>query len=329
MDFLTSLLMGTPVWMWACFISLVAILLAADLGVLHRTSREITLKESLASSAFYILVALLFGAWIWIERGATSGKEYLTGFLVEKSLSLDNLFVISLIFGFLAIPPRYQHRVLFWGILGVIVLRAVTIGAGAVLVARFHWILYVFAAFLVFTGVKMLVTEHKPFDLDNNWVLRLLQRHLRVTPELHGERFVVSVADARGTKIRHVTPLFVALILIELVDLVFAVDSIPAIFAISTDPFIVYTSNIFAILGLRALYFALAAAVGRFVYLKQALAILLVFIGSKLFVADLMGWDKFPPNVSLAVTLGVLFCGIAASILKPRSQVPPPVDTKA
>ena len=315
MPLLDEMALGKPLWMWGVFLTAVIALLVLDLGVLHRRPRAIAVRESLWMSAFYIAIALLFGAWIWIELGEEAGEEYLTGFLVEKTLAMDNVFLISLIFTYFAVPPKHQHRVLFWGILGVIVLRAIMIGLGAALVAEFSWVLYVFAVFLVMTGFKMLAMgDHVP-DIASNPVLRLLRRILRVTPEPHGSRFVVRLPETPGgRRVLWVTPLFVALVLIEIVDLIFAVDSVPAIFAITHDPFIVYTSNIFAILGLRALYFALAAVIHRFKYLKPALALVLVFIGSKIFVADLAGWEKFPASVSLGVTVGLLVAGVAWSL---------------
>jgi len=319
MEMLDALLLGKPVWMWVLFVGVVLTLLVLDLGVLHRKTRAIGVTESLWMSAFYIGIALLFGAWVWHELGPQSGKEYITGFLVEKTLAMDNVFIISLIFTYFAIPQIYQHRVLFWGILGVIVLRAIMIGLGAALVASYGWVLYIFAAFLIATGIKMLVVGDKLPDLAQNPLLRLLRRILRITGTLHGQRFFVRQPEAAGgPSVTWVTPLFVALVLIEIVDLIFAVDSVPAIFAITTDPFIVYTSNIFAILGLRALYFALAAIIHRFKYLKQALALVLVFIGSKIFVADLMGWTKFPATLSLGVTLALIGGGVAYSLLRTR-----------
>ena len=305
--------LGKPVWMWLSFIGIVVVLLALDLGVLHRKEREIGVTESLVLSAVYISLGLTFGGWIWWYMGETAGMQYITGFVIEKSLAMDNVFVIAMIFTYFAVPRLYQHRVLFWGILGVIVLRAIMIGVGATLVEQFSWVLYVFAAFLIFTGIKMWQTADAVYDVAANPVLTWVRKRFNVTDELHGEKFFVKVNG-----VRHITPLFLALIMIEIVDLVFAVDSVPAIFAITTDPFIVYTSNIFAILGLRALYFALAAMVHRFHYLKYALAVLLVFIGSKIFVADAFGLTKIPPPVSLGITFAILAIGIGWSLWKTR-----------
>ena len=309
--------LGKPGWMWLAFMGIVAALLAFDLGILHRDQREIGVRESLILSAFYIVVALLFGGWVWWYMGPTSGMEYVTGFLIEKSLAMDNVFVIALIFGYFAIPRLYQHRVLFWGILGVIVLRAIMIGLGATLVSQFSWILYIFGAFLLITGIKMLMISDKPTDIGSNPVLRFMRKHMRVTDELHGERFTVQRPDPKtGKLVTWLTPLALALVLIEIADLIFAVDSVPAIFAITQDPFIVYTSNIFAILGLRALYFALAAAVHRFKYLKYALALVLVFIGAKIFAVGIIG--KIPAVVSLSVTFGLLLGGVLYSLWRTR-----------
>ncbi len=318
-DLLQTPLLGTAAWLWLGFAATVATLLALDLGVLHRDDREIGVRESLGLSAGYIGIALLFGAWVWWFLGAQSGIEYFTGFLIEKSLSLDNVFVIALIFTYFAIPRQYQHRVLFWGILGVIVLRALMIGLGATLVHQFSWMLYVFGAFLVFTGIKTWLLADQSPDVADNPLLRFLRRRLRVTPNLHGNAFFVRQPDpATGRPVRWVTPLFLALCMVEFVDLVFAVDSVPAIFAITSDPFIVYTSNIFAILGLRALYFALAALIHRFHYLKYALALILVFIGVKIFLVGIIG--KMPPALSLSVTFGLIAGGVIFSLWKTRSR---------
>jgi len=320
MEFLMTEAMGKPVWMWFAFISVVIVLLIFDLGVLHKKTHEIGIKESLYMSAFYIAIAVLFGGWIWYQLGAQSSKEYLTGFIVEKTLAMDNVFIISLIFTYLGIPAKYQHRVLFWGILGVIVLRGIMIALGATLVAQFSWILYIFAVFLIITGAKMLYMEDKPPDIANNPLLKFLKRNFRLTDEIHGESFTVKKADSKtGKLVLFGTPLLVALILIEFVDLIFAVDSVPAIFTITLDPYIVYTSNIFAILGLRALYFALAAIIHRFKYLKPALAWVLIFIGSKTFIAYFLGLEKFPASLSLGITFALLAGGVIISLVKTKS----------
>ncbi|UXS01727.1 TerC family protein [Agrobacterium tumefaciens] len=322
MDFLFLDFLGTPTWMWAVFISLVLGLLALDLGVLHKNSKEIGIRESMLMSSFYIAIGLAFGGWIWYQSGQQSAMEYVTGFVVEKSLAMDNIFIIAMIFSYFAIPRQYQHRVLLWGILGVIVLRGIMIAAGAAIVENFHWVLYFFAAFLVFTGLKMLFSsDHDENDIGNNKILKFLRSHLPVTNALHGEKFFVKETDSKTGKLKtFVTPLFLALIMVEIADLIFAVDSIPAIFAITTDPFIVYTSNIFAILGLRALYFALAALMHRFAYLKYALAAVLVFVGSKIFVADMLGIAKIPPALSLGVTVAILATGIIGSLIATRNE---------
>ncbi len=313
--------LGKPLWMWASFLALVLAILSFDLGILHKKNKEIEISESIKLSAFYIALGLAFGGWVWWYLGSDAGLAYMTGFVVEKTLALDNVFVIALIFSFFAVPRLYQHRVLFWGILGVIVLRAIMIGVGATLVAEFSWVLYIFAAFLIFTGIKMLVMKEAEPDVSKNAVVRFMRSRFNVTDEHHGEHFFVKQQNPKTGKLSwFMTPLFMALVLIEVADVVFAVDSVPAIFAITTDPFIVYTSNIFAILGLRALYFALAAMIHRFRYLKPALAVVLVFIGSKIFVADLLGLEKFPAALSLAITFGIIISGVVWSLLKTRNQ---------
>ncbi len=313
--------LSKPVWMWLAFVGIVIALLVFDLGVLHRNSKEIEVKESLVLSAGYIGLAVLFGVWVWWYLGGEAGMNYFTGFAVEKSLAMDNVFVIAMIFSYFAIPRAYQYRVLFWGILGVILLRAIMIGLGATIVAQFGWVLYVFAAFLIFTGIKMLMFDDKEHDISKNPVLKFMKRNFNVTDRLHAERFFVRQPHPlTGKQAVFITPLFVALVMIEIADVIFAVDSVPAIFAITTDPFIVYTSNIFAILGLRALYFALSAMVDRFHYLKFALAMVLIFIGGKIFAADLLGLDKIPPAVSLAITFGILFAGVVYSLWKTRDH---------
>lgn len=314
-------LFGTPALFWGVFLVIVAGLLAFDLGILHRGAREIGARESFLLYGGYMAIAFSFGAWVWWTRGAEAGLEFYTGYVIEQSLAMDNIFVIATIFGFLGVPRAYQHRVLFWGIVGAIAFRAVLIGIGAALVSSFSWILFVFGAFLVITGLKMLRTSgHRP-DMADNPILKWMRRNFRLTDGYHGERFTVRLPDPRTGKMAlFLTPLAVALVMVEFVDLIFAVDSVPAIFAVTQDPFIVYTSNIFAILGLRALYFALAAAVHRFKYLQYSLAAVLMLVGVKIFLVPL--GIKIDTALSLSVTLGILATGIAYSLWKTRSDRP-------
>ncbi|MGL4591216.1 MAG: TerC family protein, partial [Aestuariivirga sp.] len=299
-------------------------LLVFDLGFLHKGQKEIEAKESFILYAGYVAIAFAFGAWVWWARGAQSGLEFFTGYLIEQSLAMDNIFVIATVFTFLGIPRIYQHRVLFWGILGVIVFRAILIGLGAALVMSFSWILFVFGAFLVFTGLKMFKTSSEKPSVEDNLILRLIKKNFRVTDTLHGEKFTVKLPDPKtGKVVTFITPLLVALIMVEFVDLIFAVDSVPAIFAVTQDPFIVYTSNIFAILGLRALYFALAAAIHRFKYLQYSLAVILVLVGIKIFLVPL--GIKIDTALSLFVTVSVLASGIFYSLWKTRNDKPEPL----
>lgn len=327
MEFLYDYWLGTPAWFWLAFVGIVIALTAFDLGVLHKDDREMGIGESLKLSAFYIAIAMIFGSWIWLQKGPAAGMEYYTGYFIEKALSIDNVFVISMIFGFFAVAPRYQYRALLWGILAVIVLRGLMIAGGAAIIGHAYWVMYIFAAFLVFTGVKMLFTGESEPDLANNRAVRWISRHMRVTREHHGEHFFVRVPAGQGEGggagrlVWSATPLFLALVVINLADLVFAVDSVPAIFSITTDTFIVYTSNIMAILGLRALYFALAAMVHRFHYLQYALALVLVFIGGKIFVSDfILSGAKVPPLLSLGVTVGLIAGGVVWSLIKTRGE---------
>ena len=316
---LSAPLLGTPAWAWLIFAAVVILLLVLDLGLLHRTDRPVATGESLLLSAGYVAVALLFGLGVWVQLGAQAGLDYYTAFLIEKSLSMDNIFVIAMVFGVLAIPPRLQYRVLFWGILGVIVMRGLLIGLGTALIAQFEWLLYVFGVFLVYTGVQMWRFAEHQHSLSDSRLLLWLRKHLRLTDGLRGNRFWVRepASDGGGGGLKlHATPLLLALLLVELFDLIFAVDSVPATFAITTDPFLVYSSNIFAILGLRALYFALAALMDRFRYLKYALALVLVFIGSKICLVSWLG--KFPPLLSLGVTVALLVGGVVWSLWKTR-----------
>jgi len=322
---------GKPIWMWTAFLAVVALLLTFDLGVLNKKDKELGIAESLRLSAFYIGFAIIYGGAIWwaYEAGhlATSdnthaGITYFTGFFIEKALSIDNVFVISLIFSFFAIPRKYQYRALVWGIIGVIVLRGLMIGIGAALVQEYSWLLYVFGAFLIATGIKMLVLPESDPDVSKNPVVKFMRKHMRVTNDLHGEKFFVRQPHpVTGKSVIWATPLMLALIVINIADLIFAVDSVPAIFAITTDTFIVYTANIMAILGLRALYFALAAMVHRFHYLKYALALVLVFIGGKIFWNQIVG--KVDPAISLGVTLAIIVAGIVYSLAKTRQANKP------
>jgi len=319
MEWLNVLWLGAPAWTWLVFLAVVVLLLVLDLGVLNRDDHVIGVAESLKLSALYLSAGLLFGLWVIQEFGGEKGLQYYTGFLIEKSLSLDNIFVISLIFATLAIPPAYQHRVLFWGIVGVILTRGIMIGAGSALVASYYWTLYIFGAILVVTGIRMFFVTTGSDDIRDSAILSWLRRHLRVTASLHGNAFLVRVPNTAGKPLLHATPLFLALCMVEATDVVFAVDSVPAIFAITSDPFVVYTSNIFAVLGLRALYFALAAMVQRFVYLKYSLAAVLVFIGSKIFIGDFVFDGKVPAALSLAVTAVLILVGIAFSLWRTRA----------
>jgi tellurite resistance protein TerC len=318
-EFLNAGFLGKEAWVWLVFIGIVITLLVLDLGVLHKDNHVIGVKESLWMSAGYMAIALMFGGWIWWEMGPEPGMNYMTGFFVEKTLALDNIFVISLIFAYFAIPQIYQHRVLFWGILGVIVLRGIMIALGTTLVSQFSWVLYIFGAFLIITGIKMLFASAHEQNMGDNKLVKFLRKHMRVTDDLHGQKFFVKQADPKTGKFAwFATPLFLALLMVEFVDIIFAVDSVPAIFAITTDPYIVYTSNIFAILGLRALYFALAAMMHRFVYLKYALSAVLVFIGGKIFWNQMVG--KMDPGLSLSITVLILASGIVFSLLKTRKD---------
>ncbi len=319
-DFLTLAVLGKPLWAWGVFFLIVATLLVLDLGVLHRKDREMGVRESLLMTAFYVTVGLAFSGHVWVTIGPTAAVDYLTGFVIEKSLSLDNIFVIALIFSAFAIPRALQHRVLFWGILGVIVLRGIMIVAGAALVKEYHWVLYLFAGFLVITGIKMMFSGVE--DPEEKKALPGFVRHFRMTHELDGHKFFVRRPHPRtGKLVWWLTPLAGALVVVEFTDLIFAVDSVPAIFAITTDPYIVFTSNIFAILGLRSLYFALSAMIARFRYLKYALAAVLIFIGSKIFIVDFLDMTKFPPAISLGVTVALIAAGVLFSLWRTRAEV--------
>lgn len=300
----------SPLALWCCFGVAVIILLAADLFWFNRKNEEPHFWHTLWICVAYIAAALIFGVFVWIEDGPEKGMDYFTGYLLEKSLSMDNIFVMSMVFAALGVPRIYQHRVLFWGILGALVMRGILIGVGDALVVEFHWILYLFSVFLIYTGVKMLLTkDDEKSDIRDSKIYKYLSKFFHVTHKINGEHFFVKENGKR-----YITPLFLALLIIETMDVVFALDSIPAIFLITTDVYVVYTSNIFAILGLRALYFLLAAIISKFAYLKPAISIILIFIGCKIFAPkfgiEIHEWQ------SLAVTLGLLAGGIVLSIIK-------------
>jgi tellurite resistance protein TerC len=300
--------MATSIWFWVAFNALVLILLTLDLGVFHRKAHVVSMREAGIWTAVWVALAIAFNGWVFYYAGSQAGLEFLTGYLVEKSLAVDNIFVFVMIFSFFAVPPIYQHRVLFWGILGALLMRGGFIAAGAYMLDRWHWIIYIFGALLVVTGIKMLLKRQQEPDLARNPVLKLTRKLMRVTDSYHGQRFTMKEAGQW-----YATPLLLVLILVEVSDLIFAIDSIPAIFAITRDPFIVYTSNVFAILGLRSMYFLLANIVHRFVYLKVGLSFVLVFIGIKMMIIDVY---KVPTTVSLLVVGGLIGGSVMASLLR-------------
>ncbi|HCY43494.1 MAG TPA: hypothetical protein DHV48_19525 [Prolixibacteraceae bacterium] len=299
-------------YIWAGFIAFVVLLLAIDLGVFHRKSHEVKIKEALIWSAVWISLAFIFNYGVYIFMGKEKALEFLTGYLIEKSLSVDNLFVFIMLFTFFKVEPKYQHKVLFWGILGALIMRAIFIFAGVALISRFHWIIYIFGAFLVFTGIKMLFHKDEEVTPDKNPLVRLFKKFFPVTEQMHGGNFFVKINSKTVA-----TPLFIVLLVVEFTDLIFAVDSIPAILAISTDSFIIFTSNVFAILGLRALYFALAGITQYFHYLKYGLSAILVFVGVKMVI---VGFYKIPIVYSLLTILGILIVSIVLSIVFPQKE---------
>ena len=302
---------GTPIF-WVGFIAFVLIMVTLDLGVFHRKAHEVGIREALAWTSVWVGLALAFNLGIYFFFGPDRALEFTTGYLIEEALSVDNLFVFLVLLSYFAVPKALQHRVLFWGILGALVMRALFIVAGAALIQRFHWVLYVFGAFLVFTGFKLLAQRESEVHPDRNAALKIFRRVLRAVPDYRGTRFVVR-EDGRW----YVTPLLMVLLAVEATDIVFATDSIPAIFAITTDPFIVFTSNIFAVLGLRSLYFLLAGMMGKFRYLKVGLGLVLSFIGAKMLIA---GVYKIPVGASLGVVAVLLAGSIVVSLLHPESK---------
>jgi tellurite resistance protein TerC len=304
-----SILELNEIWLWVVFNIFVLAMLSLDLGVFHRKAHEVSLKEALIWSAVWITLALLFSLGILFWRGPETALEFLTGYLIEKSLSVDNIFVFLLIFSYFRVPGRYQHKVLFWGILGALILRAIFIAAGVTLIEKFHWIIYIFGAFLILTGIRMALDKGKEIQPEKNPVLRLLRRVMPVTDDYEKGNFFVK-RDRRTLA----TPLLVVLLVVETTDVIFAVDSIPAILSITLDPFIVYTSNVFAILGLRALYFALAGIMRLFHYLHYGLSAILVFVGVKMLLADVY---KIPVGMALGVIAVILIISVIASVLRP------------
>lgn len=302
--------MEVTVWVWVGFVAFVLAMLALDLGVFNRKSHAISMKEAGIWTAVWISLALIFNVVIYFWQGQTPALEFLTGYLIEKALSVDNLFVFALIFTMFAVPGKFQRRVLFWGVLGALIMRGIFIAAGAALLERFHWLIYVMGAFLIFTGIKLALQKETEIHPDRNPLVRLVSKIFPVTKTYHGESFFVRINGALVA-----TPLFIVLLIVESTDVVFAVDSIPAIFAVTRDPFIVYTSNVFAILGLRSLYFLLAGALDKFHYLKPALAVILSFVGLKMLISN---FYKIPVGVSLGVIATLLIVAVVASLVRAR-----------
>ncbi len=315
-------MLDTSTFAWIGFTVFVLIMLALDLGVFNRGAHVITVKQAGAWVAVWVTMAVLFGAGLWAVRGSEPALEYFAGYVIEYSLSMDNIFVFVLIFTSFAVPAAYQHRVLFWGILGALVMRAAMILAGAALIERFHWIIFVFGAFLVVSGIRMATGGVEEVHPDRNPLIKAVRRVFPVTDGYQGQNFFVR----QGGRLM-ATPLFIVLVMVESTDLIFAVDSIPAIFAVTRDPFIVYTSNVFAILGLRSLYFVLRGAVDRFHYLRHSLAAILTFVGVKMLLTDIY---KIPIAIALVVIIGLLAGGVIASLLRERrmaGEEPPPLVT--
>lgn len=299
-------------YLYVGFILLVLFLLALDLGIFNRTPHVVKVSEAIGWTAFWISLAMAFNVFVYYEKGPVAAGEFLAGYMLEQSLSVDNIFVIILILKYFKVAPQYHHKVLFWGIVGALVMRGTMIGLGAALIAAFHWIFYVFGAFLIFTGIKMAFSSEDDAELEDNFVVKYARRHFRITDSYHQERFSI-MKDG----VRWFTPLFLVVLVVEFTDLIFAVDSIPAIFAVTNDPFIVFTSNVFAVMGLRSLFFAVVGVMGIFHYLKYGLSVILTFIGVKMFIQD---WYHITIDVALGVIAGVLAMSIIASIMFPEKS---------
>ena len=317
------------IWLWIGFNVFVLAMLALDLGVFHKKCHVVTFKESMAWTVVWVALAMIFNAWLWKTYGPQKGLEFFTGYVIEKSLSVDNVFVWAMLFSYFAVPAMYQHKILFWGVIGALIMRAGMIFLGAALITKFAWIIYIFGAFLILTGLKMIFKKEEEIHPEKNPVVRWFKRFMPVTQEFRGEKFFVV-----ENGVRMATPLFVVLILVEITDLIFAVDSIPAIFAVTKDPFIVYTSNVFAILGLRSLFFALSGVMDKFHYLKIGLGVVLTFVGVKMILAHTE--YKIDTVASLVVIVAILTASIVASLIRPKpiAIVPlhpahekPPADT--
>jgi tellurite resistance protein TerC len=305
---------ATNIWFWVGFIAFVLAMLALDLGVFQRKVHEVKPKEAATWTAIWVGLAIIFAGGLWFFSGSTPALTFLTGYVIEESLSMDNIFVIVLIFDYFAVPKAYQHRVLFYGIIGALLMRGIFIALGTVLLAKFQWVIYVFGAMLVITGVRMAFKHDESFDAEQNPIVKLVRRIFPLSSGFHGKHFF-TVENGR----RLATPLLLVLVLVEFTDLIFAIDSIPAIFGVTRDPFIVYTSNIFAVMGLRSLYFLLASVIEKFHLLKYGLAIILTFVGVKMIAEH---WVHIPILISLAVILGVLLAAIAASLIWPAKAAP-------
>lgn len=305
--------MTDQTWLWVGFNGFVLLMLAIDLGVFHRKAHVVSFKESMTWTVVWISLAMVFNVWVWNHFGPQKGLEFFTGYVIEKSLSVDNVFVFALLFSYFRVPQLYQHKVLFWGVLGALVMRAAMIVLGAALITKFSWIIYLFGAFLIITGIKMVVKKEEEIHPENNPVVRWFKKFMQVTPDFRGDKFFV-----RENGILLATPLFVVLLLVEISDVIFAVDSIPAIFAVTKDPFIVYTSNVFAIMGLRSLYFALAGVMDKFHYLKIGLGFVLAFVGTKMLLGH-TPW-KIDTQLSLGIIVGILAASVIASLVKPKKE---------
>lgn len=307
--------MSVEGYFWIGFILFVVVMLAIDLGIFHRKTHVVSFKESLGWTVVWVSLAMLFSAIVYFWKGPDKSIEFLTGYIIELSLSVDNLFVFILVFSYFHVPQQYQHKVLFWGILGALVMRVIFIFAGVALITKFHWIIYVFGVIIIISGIKMLFQSDKKIEPDKNPVIRFIKKMWPVTNEYHGDKFFVKLQNG----VWAATPLFIVLVFVEITDLIFAVDSIPAILAITTDTFIVFTSNAFAILGLRSLYFALAGMLNLFRFLHIGLSMILIFIGLKMVFSDVY---KLPIEVALMVVVGILVTSIAASLLLKKKDAP-------